>query len=337
LRPGAYRLQVRAERQIRCFPRCSGRSRGPDSLMDQIPVIVRRLVGVVIVGGIAVLATAGSVRASEIDRADSAFLKWVPVLMADQRALFSTTRTYLKNPDLRNYDGVLAVSDRMRKHVDQTQRIFGSIYADSDKLRRIRGEMQSAAGDFRHGLTYWNDFLHRYFADLRVGETSDLQALYKQHDTAERWFNWAWGRISGVNTLLGEPIGNQRTKPPPAPPAEPPEDPIVGDWNAGGGIARVTVTGRAAFEAKLIKTYSFCQSGNVPLGQVEWVIRRTAQYTYTGTVRYYRTSDCTYIGTTKHASWKYRLADDTLYSCSSSPNPSYPGGGCSVLTRAKRG
>jgi hypothetical protein len=159
----------------------------------------------------------------------------------------------------------------------------------------------------------------------------------QQHDTAERWFNHAWGQSSPVNSLLGRPIGNQRTKPPPAPDAKLPTsaDRIVGDWETGGGVMRVTKTSATAFEGRLVKTYTFCGSGSVPLGQVEWAFTRAAPYNYTGTVRYYRVSTCAYIGDAKGATWKYQPADDTLYACSYSPDPNIPGGGCAVVKRAK--
>jgi hypothetical protein len=86
---------------------------------------------------------------------------------------------------------------------------------------------------------------------------------------------------------------------------------------------------------RLIKPYTFCRSGSVPLGQDEWKLTQTAPNKYVGTVRYYRVSNCTYIGDAKNATWEYRPADDTLYSCSYSPDPSLPGGGCSTSKRVK--
>jgi hypothetical protein len=116
--------------------------------------------------------------------------------------------------------------------------------------------------------------------------------------------------------------------------ATPTEEAIVGDWEVGG-VMRVTRTGATTFVGRLVKTYTFCHSGSVPLGQVEWKLTRTAANTYTGTVRYYKVSDCTYIGDATGATWDYRPADDTLKSCSYSPNPALPGGGCSISKRVK--
>lgn len=299
---------------------------------------MRRIVGILLVAGFVVaVATSLPARAGEIDRVDSAFLKWVPVLMADQQKLFSMTRTYLKNPD--DVSNVLLQSGRLRTHVEQAYPTFRYIRSDNARLIQIRDRMSVAVANFRQGVTYWNDFLRRHFAYVHAGvaDPAAKTIMLKQHDTAERWFNHAWGQISMVNHLLGNPIGNQRTKPPPTPNATVPAgaDPIVGDWEAGGGVMRVTKSGTTTFEGKLVKTYTFCSSGSVPLGQVEWAITRTAAFNYKGTVRFYRVSNCTYIGDAKGATWKYQPADDTLYGCSYSPDPSLPGGGCATMKRVK--
>jgi hypothetical protein len=98
---------------------------------------------------------------------------------------------------------------------------------------------------------------------------------------------------------------------------------------------QVTPTGPTTYVGRLIKPYTFCHSGSVPLGQDEWKLTQTAPNKYVGTVRYYRVSNCTYIGDAKNATWEYRPADDTLYACSYSPDPSLPGGGCSTSKRVK--
>jgi hypothetical protein len=110
---------------------------------------------------------------------------------------------------------------------------------------------------------------------------------------------------------------------------------IIGTWTAAGGAMQVTATGATSYEGRTVKPYTFCHSSSVPLGQVEWVLHRTAPNKYTGTVRYYKVSDCTYIGDAQNATWEYKPADDTLYACSYSPNPSIPGGGCSTEHRVK--
>jgi hypothetical protein len=110
---------------------------------------------------------------------------------------------------------------------------------------------------------------------------------------------------------------------------------IVGIWTAGGGAMQITATGSTTFEGRTVEPYTFCQSGAVPLGQVEWKLKRTAPNTYTGTARYYRVSDCAYIGDAENATWQYNPADDTLVECSTSPNPDLPGGGCETEHRIK--
>jgi len=110
---------------------------------------------------------------------------------------------------------------------------------------------------------------------------------------------------------------------------------IVGIWTAGGGAMQITATGSTTFEGRTVEPYTFCHSGAVPLGQVEWKLKRTAPNTYTGTARYYRVSDCAYIGDAENATWQYNPADDTLVVCSTSPNPDLPGGGCETERRVK--
>ena len=180
-------------------------------------MFARHVLGLVsVVAAVVLLAHTDAVRAGGIDRADTAFLKWVPVLIADQKALFSATQIYLKSPGSGTYDDALAAGARLRKHVDATQETFRVIVSDSNTLRRIRSEMDMAASNFRQAGTYWNDFLRRYWDALTAQPSSNLRVMYAQHDTAELWFNRAWSRISLANALLGSPIGNERMKPPPA-------------------------------------------------------------------------------------------------------------------------
>jgi hypothetical protein len=110
---------------------------------------------------------------------------------------------------------------------------------------------------------------------------------------------------------------------------------IVGIWTAGGGAMQITATGPATFEGRTVEPYTFCQSGSVPLGQVEWKLTRIAPNSYTGSVRYYRVSDCAYIGDSDDATWQYNPADDSLVACSTSPDPALPGGGCETEHRIK--
>lgn len=128
------------------------------------------------------------------------------------------------------------------------------------------------------------------------------------------------GHRTALITLLGSSSG---------------ADGILGYWEAGGGVMHVTQTGPTTFVGRLVKTYTFCQSGSVPLGQDEWKLRRTTPNKYVGTVRFYRVSNCTYVGDAKNATWEYRPATDTLYSCAYSPDPSLPGGGCTDSKRVK--
>lgn len=99
---------------------------------------------------------------------------------------------------------------------------------------------------------------------------------------------------------------------------------------------RFTPAGGATFTGSLVVTYTFCRSGSVPTGQVEVTMTRTAPGRYTGTVRFYRVSDCTWIGDAQGATWEYDPYKDTLLACSYSPRADLPGGGCEVATRVAR-
>ena len=187
------------------------------------------------------------------------------------------------------------------------------------------------------GAAAWGEFLrdHRDYVALGRNDPNRWARVLQEHDEAERAFQAGWRLIRDANKDMGNPLARRKTATPPAPdPARPAlADPIVGDWAAGGGVVRITPIGTASFQGVTVKPYTFCRSGSVPLGQVEVTMIRTAPGKYVGTVRYYKVSNCEYIGEGQGATWEYRDADDTLLACSYSPNPSIPGGGCETPKR----
>lgn len=286
-------------------------------------------------------AAAGAARTDqpgERARFVAAFKHWVPVLVTDQRRVYAVTRTFLKNPD--DTGNVLAAVDRLDSHRKQATSALAVIQFESNGLFVLRNRMTTALGHsvMGWGTSRWRFFVKSYYAAAHAPApltSAQKRGIISVHDEAEELFRKAWRELAIVDVKLGRPLA-----PPPVPAAPrvsvpTPVDPIVGSWKAAGGVIEVTATGAAAFEGTLMEPFTFCRSGSVPLGQVQWRITRTAAYTYTGTVRFYKVSDCSYIGDATNATWKYRPADDTLYACSYSPDPGLPGGGCSTLPRVK--
>ena len=283
--------------------------------------------------GAALLAPVAAAAHSPLD---ASYVRWVPRLMTQQKRLYAMTRTYLKQPD----DAANAEAQAVRlfdtaKSADVALRRLRLTFG-ADKL--ARAELLRACDELRSGALNWSHFLAAHAAiaaDPGPVSATALKRMRRYHDLAEASFTRAWKRIARVDYDLDRPLRTVPRSPSiPGAPA-PPRDPIVGDWNAGGGVLRITATGATTFEGRLVKTYTFCRSGSVPLNQVEAVITRTSVNHYSLTLRFYRLSDCTWIGDATGATYLYRPADDTIYACSWSPNPSYPGGGCSVSTRAK--
>ncbi|MFN8224678.1 MAG: hypothetical protein U0R50_15685 [Gaiellales bacterium] len=285
-------------------------------------------------------APAGGVRADAND-VDTIVVREVPELMAAQRRLVAVTRTFLREPD--SIENVLVAARRYRAAVDAASKAFTNADTTSRSERVARDQLRLSIPHLRRGLTYWVAFVRGYREVARDKVESGVESpiawrtLLKQHDRAEEELQAGWHWIASANRLLGRPIGSQRIGTPQAPdPAHPHGDPLAGDWTAAGGVMRFAQVTASTFEGRLIKTYGFCRSGSVPLGQVEVEARRVSPGHYRGSVRYYRVSDCTFIGKAVGATWTYDAPTDTLTGCSTSPDPAYPGGGCETMRRVGR-
>jgi len=86
---------------------------------------------------------------------------------------------------------------------------------------------------------------------VQAGRHADTRLVYGSTTPPSGGSNWAWGKISAANALLGEPIGNQRTNPPP-PPAVGSLGPVTGAYASsftctsvcsGTYSHRMTITG----------------------------------------------------------------------------------------------
>ena len=190
---------------------------------------------------------------------------------------------------------------RVRQLLSRAQRALdATLYLKSDLKKQSRSDLLAR-------LTSAEAALRTKMAETRAAFLLDSQlarsnlALLADNACKER------GEIARIITKIGT------VKPPTD------GDPIVGDWRSNRGVIRITRTGGASFEGRLIQ--KLCEK-SAKLGQVELRLTRTSTNQYAGTIRYL-TSSCQFVGeapTYQATYWPAKGSDaESLAICARSP------------------